>query len=130
MYRYFMPGNLDLEHVHVLPNTRLSDMDKAYMVINYPRTTPHPDASTWTLEYALTVSGVDAQTIEDIKNAGGDVKKIRAIFTLFQVEQRAKTKTAEAANGTVNGAVNDNVNGAMNGSLETSSCIFFEKALR
>ncbi|KAJ7180927.1 hypothetical protein C8R46DRAFT_1345125 [Mycena filopes] len=39
-------------------NSDLSDMDKAYTVINYNRPTPHPKATEWTLRYALHVAGV------------------------------------------------------------------------
>ncbi|KAJ7487013.1 hypothetical protein FB451DRAFT_1554137 [Mycena latifolia] len=88
---YFMPAAMNLERIDVPPNDILSDMDKAYMVINYPRPTPHASAPKWTLEYALKVSGVDDATTQNILNAKGNVTKIRAIFTAFQVAARAKT---------------------------------------
>ncbi|KAJ7493835.1 hypothetical protein FB451DRAFT_1122358 [Mycena latifolia] len=88
---YFMPAAMNLERIDVPPNEVLSDMDKAYMVINYPRPTPHASAPMWTLEYALKVSGVDDATTQNILSAKGNVTKIRAIFTAFQVAARAKT---------------------------------------
>ena len=36
----------------------LSDLDKAALVIMYPRTTPHDNAPEWTIEHALFVVGV------------------------------------------------------------------------
>ncbi|KAJ7714749.1 hypothetical protein B0H16DRAFT_1899008 [Mycena metata] len=39
-------------------NNNLSDMDKAYMVINYNRSTVHPKAPQWTLDHALHIAGV------------------------------------------------------------------------
>ncbi|KAJ7182513.1 hypothetical protein C8R43DRAFT_1228916 [Mycena crocata] len=86
--RYFMSAGINLQHIEVKPNYNLSDLDKAYMVVNYPRTIPHPSASIWTLDYALRISGVDSATAKDIKNASDDVTKIRAIFTTFQVAAR------------------------------------------
>jgi hypothetical protein len=93
-----MPAAMNLEHIDVPPNDVLSDMDKAYMVVNYPRPTPHASAPNWTLDYALKVSGVDPATIQDIKNAKGDVTKIRAIFTAFQVAARMKASASLSPN--------------------------------
>ncbi|KAJ7092313.1 hypothetical protein B0H15DRAFT_905677 [Mycena belliarum] len=130
---YFMPAAMNLEGIDIPPNELLSDMDKAYMVINYPRPTPHGSAPQWTLDYALKVSGVDAATTQDIKNARGDVTKIRAIFTAFQVAARAKTlhppngisppssngaAPADGANGS--GAKGANTNGQTNGATAPS----------
>ncbi|SJX64350.1 uncharacterized protein SRS1_21007 [Sporisorium reilianum f. sp. reilianum] len=36
-------------------NAELSDVDKAYMVLQYPRATPHERAPEWTFEHALDV---------------------------------------------------------------------------
>jgi hypothetical protein len=90
---------MNVEQIDIPPNDALSDMDRAYMVINYPRPSPHALAPQWTLDYALKVSGVDAMTTQDIKNAKGNVDKIRALFTAFQVAQRAKaTPPSNGAN--------------------------------
>lgn len=40
----------------VKPNNKLSQRDKAYVSINYPRGF---DNKSWTVEYALDVAGVD-----------------------------------------------------------------------
>jgi len=47
-------------------NSALTPLDKAYMVINYPRPAPHPDAPEWTLAFALDVAGVDSRTTKRI----------------------------------------------------------------
>ncbi|KAF7344143.1 ZnMc domain-containing protein [Mycena venus] len=118
---YFMPSAMNLQHVDVPPNHILSDMDKAYMVINYPRPKPHALAPTWTLDYALKVSGVDNATTQDIKNAKGDVTKIRAVFTAFQVAARIKAAGLAPANGVDSSTPNDTsapadgVNSGVNG---------------
>ncbi|KAJ7114588.1 hypothetical protein C8R43DRAFT_1113155 [Mycena crocata] len=125
---YFMPAAMNLEHQDVPPNDALSDMDKAYMVINYGRPVPHASAPTWTLDYALKVSGVDAATIQDIKNAKGDTTKVRAIFTAFQVAARTKALPPNGVNSPpppgntmpVNGTSPDN-NGAANGAATPTS---------
>ena len=42
-------------------NLVLSDLDKAALVIMYPRTTPHDGAPEWSVEYALSVVGVPTE---------------------------------------------------------------------
>jgi hypothetical protein len=63
-------------------NHELTDMDKAYMVINYPRTTPHADAPEWTFTHALTVAGVDKKTQQTlIKQLNqGRIDDMRNVF--------------------------------------------------
>ena len=45
-------------------NSTLTDLDKAYAIINYPRSGPLPDE--WTFKDALLVAGVDTRTIDDL----------------------------------------------------------------
>ena len=40
-----MPDEMNLQHEDVLPNDQLSDHDKAFMVINYPRSSVDPTAT-------------------------------------------------------------------------------------
>ncbi|KAJ7153279.1 hypothetical protein C8R46DRAFT_1197359 [Mycena filopes] len=94
---YFMPAEMNKQHIEVPPNHALSDKDKAYMIINYPRPTAHVSAPKWTLEYALQVSGVGATTVKKIlaiKAGDGSEKdkvdKIREIFTRAQVVARTR----------------------------------------
>ena len=51
-------------------NLILSDMDKAVLVLMYPRSTPHVDAPEWTVEHALTIVGVPKQLQRDIIGDG------------------------------------------------------------
>ena len=39
-------------------NLVLSDLDKAVLVLMYPRVTPHPEAPEWTAEHALSIVGI------------------------------------------------------------------------
>ncbi|KAJ7907565.1 hypothetical protein B0H13DRAFT_2501759 [Mycena leptocephala] len=97
---YFMPAAMNEQHKDVPPNYKLSDMDKAYMIINYPRPTPHALAPEWTLDHALQVSGVDPATTQDIKNAKGDATPSNS------VEPPSPNGTPAPANG-----VNSDPNG-------------------
>jgi hypothetical protein len=69
---------------------RNSQMDKAYMVVVYPRQTPHSAAPGWTLDHALQVAGVDLQAAQAIKGAfnGGDIAGDRSIFVKYLVNSR------------------------------------------
>ncbi|KAJ6627702.1 hypothetical protein B0H10DRAFT_1993760 [Mycena sp. CBHHK59/15] len=95
---YFMPPEMNLERINVPPNYVLSDMDKAFMAINYPRPTPHADAPMWTLDYALKVAGVDVPVSQKIKTAKGDVAEIRRLFTAFSVARHALASPASGVN--------------------------------
>jgi hypothetical protein len=44
-------------------------MDKAYMVLAYPRASPDPGASQWTTDYALQIIGADSATAQAVKAA-------------------------------------------------------------
>lgn len=88
-----MPAEMNLERQEVPPNTTLSDMDKAYMVINYPRATPHADAPEWTVAHALKVLGVDEPTSQKIlglctREGSIPATEIRKEFARYQLSQR------------------------------------------
>lgn len=40
----------------------LSDLDKAYIAVMYPRTAPHPKAPVWAFEYALGKASVQDES--------------------------------------------------------------------
>ncbi|GJJ10385.1 hypothetical protein Clacol_004611 [Clathrus columnatus] len=46
-------------------NTELSEKDKAYMVLVYPRDVPHENAPKWTLSHALSVANVPENLTRD-----------------------------------------------------------------
>ncbi|KAK6980756.1 hypothetical protein R3P38DRAFT_3466091 [Favolaschia claudopus] len=89
---YFMPADMDKERIEIKPNYVLSDLDKAYMVINYPRAKPHPSAPEWTLAYALKVAGVSAAAAKDMLALGSDAPSLRSLFTAAQISARIKAK--------------------------------------
>lgn len=58
-------------------NYNLSEMDKAYMVIMYPRKAPHAKAPEWTFEHALEKAGVtqgDPTVADQMKKAYKDLQ--------------------------------------------------------
>jgi hypothetical protein len=77
-----MPRSFTIEQFIVEANNNLSDLDKAYMVINYPRNNPHDAAQDWTLEHALDVAQVP-------KNArkNWNVNNVREKFRQFNQNQ-------------------------------------------
>jgi hypothetical protein len=87
--RYFMGRDLNEEGVDVPANTKLSDMDKAYMIINYGRPKPHRSAPLWTLERALKVAQVDSATANSILRVQDDPAQVRKMFMAYQSSKRA-----------------------------------------
>ncbi|KAG5635803.1 hypothetical protein H0H81_010075 [Sphagnurus paluster] len=83
---YSMPSCINTEGISVPVNNELSDMDKAYIFINYPRKEPHPNAKDWTLKRALTVAGVPAKEI--VAYLGLDDEGIRRDFNAWNILQR------------------------------------------
>jgi len=49
--------------IYIIPT--LSDLDKAFAVINYPRP-PQEEKSEWTLAHALNIAGVDDKTTTEL----------------------------------------------------------------
>lgn len=85
-----MPGHINAEGIAVKVNNKLTDMDKAYMVINYPRSSPHHKARDWTLQKALDVAGVPPMDQTDILSSIGDSGTIRSYFASWSKEARAQ----------------------------------------
>ncbi|KAI3612956.1 peptidase m12a astacin [Moniliophthora roreri] len=57
--KYFMPGHLNEEGIDIPVNTVLSDMDKAFITLNYPRKEPAPGGMS--VKQALIIAGVSEQ---------------------------------------------------------------------
>ena len=89
--------------MYIPPSFDLSEMDKAYMVIVYPRSAPLSSAPTWTLDYALQVFGVDPTSAQAITNAyaQNDFDGGRKIFITFLTNMRLGI-TQDAPKGTGN----------------------------
>jgi hypothetical protein len=81
-----MPANFTHEKYTVAENTGLSDLDKAYMVINYPRKHPHPSAPRWTLDRALDVAGVPRDVRRDWNASNVRIKFHKYISRLREGE--------------------------------------------
>ncbi|KAG6822075.1 hypothetical protein H0H92_015442, partial [Tricholoma furcatifolium] len=87
--RYFMPGSMNEQRIDVNPNKELSDMDKAYAVINYTRNVPHDNAQDWTLQKALDVAGVPAFDQKTFLNSN-DTGAIRCFFAVWANNARGE----------------------------------------
>ncbi|KAF7325505.1 ZnMc domain-containing protein [Mycena kentingensis (nom. inval.)] len=72
------------------PNFELSDQDKAFMVLMYPRRVPLNTAPQWTIDRALGVFGVDADTSARLTAAyaQGDYLEGRTAFMMFLMNKR------------------------------------------
>ncbi|KAF9461765.1 hypothetical protein BDZ94DRAFT_793309 [Collybia nuda] len=79
---FSMPGDLNEGNFTIEPNVELSPLDKAFMVINYPRTRVHSQAPEWTLRHALLIADVDENTGHAI-NEELDLTKRRVLFTNY-----------------------------------------------
>ena len=80
-----MPDEMNESRADVYPNDDLSDRDKAFMVINYPRPTVDPTAPQWTLNHALDVMNVPAYNKHAMLLARPD--DVRKQFAVWAVER-------------------------------------------
>jgi hypothetical protein len=107
--QYPMPASVTGLSYDIDYNYVLSDMDKAYIGIMYPKTTPETDPTLWTLDYALEVSGItreDPYAAVVIKNAATvdsegaiDLAKIRDVFSSWAVKAHIDHSVPEMARG-------------------------------
>ncbi|KAF9525728.1 hypothetical protein CPB83DRAFT_885381 [Crepidotus variabilis] len=86
---YFMPAAMNVQNIKIPPNNQLSEMDKAFMNINYP-TGDSDQFST-----SLDVAGVPPSDKADIVKAYNkqDWSEVRFLFTNFCTEARAAQET-------------------------------------
>ncbi|KAG5634022.1 hypothetical protein H0H81_003859 [Sphagnurus paluster] len=91
--RYFMPGSLNDQNITVKVNNGLSDMDKAYIMINYPYRLPRKDdpqeLNDWTLEKAFKTAGVPDNKIATFLKIK-DAEELRTQFNVWNITERAK----------------------------------------
>jgi len=77
-----MPAAFNQQNIEIPRHHDLSQMDKAYMLINYPREQPAASTPEWTFEHALQVAKVDARTtatlLQQYNNKQYD--RVRATF--------------------------------------------------
>ena len=55
-----MPAAFNREGIEIPRHYDLDDLDKAYILINYPRAQAAADTPSWTFEHALNVAKVDS----------------------------------------------------------------------
>lgn len=79
-----MPSDMNTQRKEVPPNGSLSDLDKAYMLINYPRASAAIETPEWTFEYALEVAGVIGDAKQSILDAPS-IDLIRQRFALWRI---------------------------------------------
>ncbi|KAI0061358.1 hypothetical protein BV25DRAFT_780912 [Artomyces pyxidatus] len=96
---YPMPRQVTGLSYDIPYNSQLSQLDKAYMVINYPRAEPHPNASEWTLETALQKAGVPADVQDAIlsvppRNGRPDALEIRLLFSNWVLSKRVERRSS------------------------------------
>ncbi|KAH8077868.1 hypothetical protein BXZ70DRAFT_690995 [Cristinia sonorae] len=92
---YWMPRDMNEQDIEVKPNYVLSDTDRAFMVIHYPRPSPSSEAPTWTLAKALKHLGVDSTTAKKIVADQADADKVRARFTQWNAVGGNTEKTGD-----------------------------------
>ena len=85
--RYSTVGEITEEGQDIPENQALSDRDKAYIVLNYPRSVPHEEAPEWTVEYALQVVGVENDVREVILSASHPTDIRNAFIRWAQVSE-------------------------------------------
>ncbi|KAJ3486255.1 hypothetical protein NLI96_g4379 [Meripilus lineatus] len=84
--KYEFPAFLTYEGVGTTLNTKLSDVDKAVLTMNYARLKPHPRATNWTVSFAADILGVDGELREKIVSSG-DPRDIRKYYTEWSTQQ-------------------------------------------
>ena len=87
-----MPAAMNEEGIEVKPNNVLSDIDKAYIIINYPHPVDTPPLDpVWTFEFALGVAGVDGSArdriLQEYRNSNWP--EVRYQFTNWCITARA-----------------------------------------
>lgn len=85
-FRNIMPAEMNIQRQDILPNFMLTDFDKAFVSINYPRASASPETPEWTFEHALDVAGVAARHKQWILDSP-TIDAIRQRFSLWRVTQ-------------------------------------------
>ena len=80
-----MAAEMTIKHEAIVPGTALSDHDKAFMVINYPRARLDPAAREWTLSHALDVMGVP--NVERHSMLFARPEDVRKQFAIWKAQQ-------------------------------------------
>ncbi|TCD66804.1 hypothetical protein EIP91_000940 [Steccherinum ochraceum] len=89
---YFMPKEMNKQNIEVKANVVLSDLDKAYIAINYPFQKKDP---RWTLAHALEVAGVTGAAKTEIAKEK-DASVIRQKFSVWNAARRAEVNMSQS----------------------------------
>ncbi|KAJ3488067.1 hypothetical protein NLI96_g3098 [Meripilus lineatus] len=83
---YDIPASCNHQGSTIEPNSELSEVDKAFAMVHYPRFTPHEKAPEWTIAHALDVLGVHGTTRDKILQSYCP-KEIYGLFTAWNRER-------------------------------------------
>ncbi|TCD68232.1 hypothetical protein EIP91_011301 [Steccherinum ochraceum] len=98
--KYFMSSEMNDEHKAIYPNNELSDHDKAFMFINYPRLSLDSSTSEFSLGLALDVMNVPEQSKHSMLLAApADVRKQYALWLADSIVNRVPDQTNSAPPG-------------------------------
>jgi hypothetical protein len=80
-----MPAKLNEENIELYENNTLSELDKAYMTIMYPRASAHTNTPDWTFEHALDVVKMNPKTKATLIQhwQQNDIDKVRKTFNAW-----------------------------------------------
>ena len=89
---------MNRERIEVEKNYVLSNLDKAYMMINYPYLKDPPTG--WDIQWALDEAGVDGTSLTEIQDQlrrgqSADVPEIRRIFSDWSVLKRLPSNNSQ-----------------------------------
>ncbi len=96
-----MPSDMNTQRKEIPPNDILSDSDKAYMLINYPRANAAKETPDWTFEHALDVAGVNVQAKQSILDSPS-VDLIRQRFALWRITGELAPISDDSADSDLN----------------------------
>ena len=89
LYRYPIEESYTEQEIVIPRNTQLSELDKAFAMVHYPRQRPHKCAPEWTISHALDVIGVHGVFRDKILRTRNP-EKTRDLFTRWNAAERSK----------------------------------------
>ena len=129
-----MPAAMNKQNREIRPNHVLSETDKAFITINYPRPPNYPPAdSIWTMNHALDVVGIDPETKSKILESYelSEWAEIRYLLSGFcttacRTGSIKRLQVVERSNGVVDGPSASSVSkvdASTDGAVDFSSAV-------
>lgn len=84
--RYSIPSSINEEGRYIPDSYALSDINKAYIFLTYPRMRPHSNTIQWTVSHALDIADVTGPQRDEILNATSP-DQIRQKFIKWNAEE-------------------------------------------